>query len=119
MFEKQENQSFDREHFRNGKTGEILSSRVSPSSPDVPASVRTQRTALQKALLAHVPPGVIKLRKRLLSIVDLGQEGVRLHFEDGEEVISDLVVGADGIRSVRVNITLKRQQSLIVSPGRP
>jgi salicylate hydroxylase len=41
-----------------------------------------------------------KLRKRLISLSDLGSEGFRLVFEDGEEVVADLVVGGDGIRSV-------------------
>jgi hypothetical protein len=47
-----------------------------------------------------VPEGVIKLRKRLVSLTDLDAEGVHLIFEDGEEVVADLVVGGDGIRSV-------------------
>jgi salicylate hydroxylase len=59
-----------------------------------------RRTRLQAALIAKVPEGVIKLRKRLVSLSDLGTEGVRLVFEDGEEVVADLVVGGDGIRSV-------------------
>jgi salicylate hydroxylase len=59
-----------------------------------------RRTRLQAALIAKVPEGVIKLRKRLTSLNDLGSEGVRLVFEDGEDVVADLVVGGDGIRSV-------------------
>ena len=59
-----------------------------------------RRTRLQAALIAKVPEGVIKLRKRLVSLSDIGSEGVRLIFEDGEEVVAALVVGGDGIRSV-------------------
>lgn len=33
-------------------------------------------------------------------MVDKGGEGVELHFEDGSVSTTDLVVGADGIRSV-------------------
>lgn len=63
-------------------------------------TVRTQRTKLQSALLAHVPPGVIRLSKKLETVVDLGGKGVDLHFADGTRETADLVVGADGIRSV-------------------
>lgn len=35
-------------------------------------------------------------------MVDKDHEGVELHFEDGTIEKADLVVGADGIRSVRV-----------------
>jgi salicylate hydroxylase len=51
-------------------------------------------------LIRKVPGGVIKLRKRLVELTDLGTEGVRLVFEDGEVVVADLVIGGDGIRSV-------------------
>ncbi len=56
---------------------------------------------LQGALLGRVPPGVIQLGKRLSSLENLEQGGVRLFFEDGTNATADLVVGADGIRSVR------------------
>lgn len=70
----------------------------SPETNRLP--VRTQRTKLQSALLSHVPDGVIQLGKKTTSLEDLGSQGVRLHFSDGTETIADLVVGADGIRSV-------------------
>jgi salicylate hydroxylase len=60
-----------------------------------------RRTRLQAALIAKVPEGVIKLKKRLISLSDIDGGGVRLAFEDGQEVVADLVVGGDGIRSVR------------------
>jgi salicylate hydroxylase len=44
---------------------------------------------------------VIKLRKRLVSLTNIEEGGVDLVFEDGEEVVADLVIGGDGIRSVR------------------
>jgi len=46
-----------------------------------------------------VPPGIVHLKKALKSLVDLG-DSVQLTFEDGSEVNADIVVGADGIRSV-------------------
>lgn len=63
-------------------------------------TIRTQRTKLQSALLAHVPPGVIRLSKKLDKIMDLGDKGIELQFADGTSETADLVVGADGIRSV-------------------
>lgn len=59
-----------------------------------------RRTRLQAALIAQVPEGVIKLRKRLASLNNIDEGGARLVFEDGEEVVADLVIGGDGIRSV-------------------
>lgn len=47
-----------------------------------------------------MPEGVIKLSKKLDKIVDLGEDGVELTFTDGTSETADLVVGADGIRSV-------------------
>ncbi|KAI1843029.1 hypothetical protein JX266_010718 [Neoarthrinium moseri] len=84
----------------NGRSGEELLRREKPLVPSIRAPIRTQRTALQSALLAHVKPGVIQLSKKLTSIVDRGEEGVELNFSDGTNVMADLVVGADGIRSV-------------------
>lgn len=63
-------------------------------------TIRTQRTKLQSALLAHVPHSVMRLSKKLDKITDLGDQGVELQFSDGTSETADLVVGADGIRSV-------------------
>lgn len=58
-------------------------------------------------------PGVIHLSKRLIRIIDKGHEGVELHFEDGSVVTADLVVGADGIRSVRHSSLSSLKESLL------
>lgn len=79
-----------------------------PGDPDWPKgpwksrpTIRTQRTALQSALLSHVPPGTIKLSKKLVQITNKDADGVvELTFADSTVEIADLVVGADGIRSV-------------------
>ncbi|KAI4863452.1 FAD/NAD(P)-binding domain-containing protein [Hypoxylon rubiginosum] len=84
----------------NGRSGEELDRRQRPKDGITRPPIRTQRTALQKALLAHVKPGTIQLSKRLARMVDKDHEGVELHFEDGTIEKADLVVGADGIRSV-------------------
>ncbi|KAJ9271572.1 hypothetical protein DTO212C5_2364 [Paecilomyces variotii] len=85
---------------RNGLSGELLK-QTSPS-PLLPLKYhprRVRRTRLQGALLKHVPGGIIHLSKRLVSLENL-QNGVRLLFEDKTSATADLVIGADGIRSV-------------------
>ncbi|KAK3376194.1 putative FAD-binding monooxygenase [Lasiosphaeria ovina] len=85
----------------NGKTGEEVHRMARPPAPGQKhANIRTQRTQLQSALLAHVKPGVIQLSKKLARMTDKGADGVELVFEDGTAEVADLVVGADGIRSV-------------------
>lgn len=92
---------------RNGRSGEELHRMERPVDREWPGgnwksrpTIRTQRTKLQSALLAHVPPGVIRLSKKLDKITDLGDKGIELQFADGTSETADLVVGADGIRSV-------------------
>ncbi|GME24443.1 salicylate hydroxylase [Neofusicoccum parvum] len=84
----------------NGRSGEEIHRREKPQTDTKHPPIRTQRTKLQSALLAHVEPGTIQLSKKLTRMVDKGGEGVELHFKDGGSTTVDLVVGADGIRSV-------------------
>ena len=84
----------------NGLTGEALREQKSTSVAPKYRGQRVRRTRLQAALIRQVPEGAIKLRKRLVSLENRNEGGVRLLFEDGEEVVADLVVGGDGIRSV-------------------
>lgn len=65
-------------------------------------SHRVRRTRLQSALREQVPEGIIKLNKRLLLLENLENGKARLNFEDGTQSTVDLVVGGDGIRSVRM-----------------
>ncbi|KAJ5088915.1 hypothetical protein N7456_012531 [Penicillium angulare] len=87
---------------RNGHTGNILRVQEQPENAagDVRGSIRARRTRLQSALLAKVPPGTIVYNKKLVSLEDIPDVGVRLNFKDETNVIADLVVGADGIRSI-------------------
>ncbi|KAL4904016.1 hypothetical protein BDW74DRAFT_179106 [Aspergillus multicolor] len=94
---------------RNGRTGEPVvqnsaaSAALADKQADNPryASIRARRTRLQAALLERVPEGTIQFGKKLVEIEELGQgQGVRLGFQDGTEATADLVVGADGIRSI-------------------
>lgn len=87
---------------RNGYTGEIVLKQPWPENAqeDKRGAIRARRTRLQSGLLEKVPQGTIQFSKKLLSLEDLGDDGARLRFEDGTEAVADLVVGAEGIRSV-------------------
>lgn len=84
---------------RNGLNGDLIGSTGESNLPPRQQPHRVRRTRLQSALVGKVPPGVIQLRKRLQGIENLAQ-GVKLTFEDGTAYEAELVVGADGIRSV-------------------
>jgi salicylate hydroxylase len=86
--------------YRNGLTGELLKTTGQGKYPVKYHSQRVRRTRLQSALKAKVPEGIIKLKKRLSTLENLGAEGVKLIFDDGTEATADLVVGGDGVRSV-------------------
>lgn len=90
---------------RNGRSGEELHRRERHPKTNKRPPIRTQRTKLQSALLARVPPKTIELSKKLIRMVDLGANGVELHFKDGTLHTADIVVGADGIRSVRFHLS--------------
>ena len=47
-----------------------------------------------------VPEGIIQLGKGVSSIENIENGGVKVLFQDGTNTTADLVVGADGIRSV-------------------
>jgi 2-polyprenyl-6-methoxyphenol hydroxylase-like FAD-dependent oxidoreductase len=51
-------------------------------------------------LIDALPPDVVKLNKRLVALEQLAKGRARLAFEDGTFADADLVIGADGIRSV-------------------
>ncbi|OJD36923.1 salicylate hydroxylase [Diplodia corticola] len=84
----------------NGRSGQELHRREKEAGDTKRPPIRTQRTKLQSALLAHVEPGTIQLSKKLNRMVDKGSEGIELYFKDGSSATADLVVGSDGIRSV-------------------
>lgn len=71
------------------------------SAADSRGSIRARRTRLQSALLSRVPEGLIQFGKKVVSLENLSGRGVRLVFQDETEAIADIVVGADGIHSVR------------------
>lgn len=63
-------------------------------------TARYHRAHLHQALLENVPRDVIHLGKKFISARADPQEGVTLEFQDGSIVKADLLLGADGLRSV-------------------
>jgi salicylate hydroxylase len=70
---------------------------------------------LHAALLEHVPSRSIHLGKRLAR-AEANQHGVTLHFEDGSEAHGDILIGADGIRSVCDHLSM-HMESTLLTPG--
>jgi salicylate hydroxylase len=56
------------------------------------------RATLQRLLAAAVPPDCIQLNRRLVGLSD-ESAGVRVRFENGDDVVARVVVGADGVQS--------------------
>ncbi|KAK3356642.1 FAD-binding monooxygenase [Lasiosphaeria hispida] len=85
---------------RNAYTGEIVDAGQPHDPSNVYEARRIRRLVLQRALAARVPANLVDFNKKLASLEDIGADGVRVVFEDGTETTVDLVVGADGIRSL-------------------
>ncbi|UOQ76346.1 FAD-dependent monooxygenase [Hymenobacter sp. 5516J-16] len=56
------------------------------------------RAALQRTLLAQLPPGTVQLGRQFARF-NATDTGVLVHFADGHSVQADALIGADGIRS--------------------
>lgn len=91
-------------HHRHWKTGEILSTAISPDTPRHMQEGRTSRVSLHRTLMIDVPDGVFEYRSEVVRTETLasdnGQKEVVLHFKNGETKTADLVVVADGLYSV-------------------
>ncbi|KAF5018797.1 hypothetical protein F66182_9215 [Fusarium sp. NRRL 66182] len=86
---------------RNGRTGELVEQHYHPEdTPIHRRSGRQRRAKLQGALLKEVDPAKIRLSKKLTHIEKLPSGRVLIRFEDGDTDQVDLLVAADGIRSV-------------------
>ncbi|KAJ4194396.1 hypothetical protein NW755_003152 [Fusarium falciforme] len=87
--------------YRNGRTGELLDQSLHPAdTPKSQLSCRQRRAKLQAALLKEVDQSRIQLSKKLVDIEKLPSGRVVIRFEDGHTDEVDLLVAADGIRSV-------------------
>lgn len=63
------------------------------------------RAKLQSAILKQVDQSHIRLSKKLIGVEKLSAGKLRIDFEDGYSDDVDLLVGADGIRSVSTRHT--------------
>ncbi|WP_254457892.1 FAD-dependent oxidoreductase [Xanthomonas sacchari] len=72
--------------------------RVLLDEPDDGHGTRpeAQRGDLRRILLDSLPPELIRWRQRLSSAASIGGGRHRLHFTDGSNIDTDLLVGADG-----------------------
>jgi salicylate hydroxylase len=82
------------------KTDQVVSFDTHTDVPDARHhTTRFHRGHLHSALLEHVPFQSIHLNKKI-SRAEVSQDGVSLYFEDGSSAHGDILIGADGIRSV-------------------
>ncbi|TVY51379.1 Salicylate hydroxylase [Lachnellula cervina] len=109
---------------RNGRTGELLVSHPQKDIPKAHLHARTHRAKLQLALLKEVEQSHVRLSSRLVSVNQKASGKLVIKFQSGFEDEVDLLVGADGVRSVvrnfafpdhRVGYTGKTSYRTIVS----
>lgn len=86
--------------FKHWKTNEVLGEDYHDNVTEKEHfTARYLRAHLQEALLENVPKERIHLKKRFDRVEAVG-EGARVTFQDGSVVTADIVLGADGLRSV-------------------
>jgi 2-polyprenyl-6-methoxyphenol hydroxylase-like FAD-dependent oxidoreductase len=86
------------------KTNQVVTVDTHVNVPDPRHhTTRFHRAHLHDALLQHVPGDSIHLGKRVARAVATDDK-VSLYFEDGSEAHGDLLIGADGIKSVRIQL---------------
>jgi 2-polyprenyl-6-methoxyphenol hydroxylase-like FAD-dependent oxidoreductase len=99
------------------KTDQVISVDTHTNVPNPRHhTTRFHRGHLHAALLEHVPRESIHLGKKLLH-AETAQNGVTLHFEDGSSAQGDVLIGADGIRSVNIHCQIRAQTELILALG--
>ncbi|TVY20503.1 Salicylate hydroxylase [Lachnellula arida] len=85
---------------RNGRTGELLVSHPQKDVPKAHLHARTHRAKLQFALLKEVEQSHVRLSSRLVRVNQEPSGKLVIKFQNGFEDEVDLLVGADGVRSV-------------------
>lgn len=91
---------------RHWKTNQVLSVDVHHNVPDPRHhTTRFHRGHLHAALLEHVPRDSIHLNKKVAR-AEANADEVALFFEDGSTAKGDVLIGADGIRSVCLSLSL-------------
>ncbi|KAL1989246.1 hypothetical protein VTN96DRAFT_8 [Rasamsonia emersonii] len=85
---------------RNGRTGELLYSHGQEGTPLDQLHARTQRSKLQQVLLKEVDQSNVFVAHRLVRVSRTASKRLTVHFQNGYSDEVDLVVGADGVRSV-------------------
>ncbi|KUJ11310.1 FAD/NAD(P)-binding domain-containing protein [Mollisia scopiformis] len=85
--------------YRHWKTGEVIGNDKHEDVDEyLHRTARYHRSHLHGALLENVPRESIHLGKRVEG-VDVLRNGVNVRFKDGTEVGTDILIGADGLRS--------------------
>lgn len=97
-------------HLIQWKTNEIMGKDIHENVTEhLHHTARYHRAHLQQALLRHVPHEIIHLDKRLVSVDLDNKDAVTLKFGDGSVVTADIVLGADGLRSVSYRSEMEDQ----------
>jgi 2-polyprenyl-6-methoxyphenol hydroxylase-like FAD-dependent oxidoreductase len=86
---------------RNGRNGRVISamSRAETAARYGAAGCTVHRADLLDVLAAAVPPEIVRLGARCVSVATDGAVA-SARFADGSEIEADVVIGADGIHSV-------------------
>jgi salicylate hydroxylase len=86
--------------YRHWKTNEVIGTDEHVDVKEwLHQTTRFHRGHLHGKLVGHVPRGIIKLGKKVVAI-EIGEDGVTVAFKDAARASADIVVGADGLRSV-------------------
>ena len=86
--------------YRHWKTNDILGLDHHKNVNEyLHRTARYYRAHLQEALLEHVPRNIIHLGKKFVA-AHIDTDDVALKFQDGTTARADILVGADGLRSV-------------------
>ncbi|XYH98515.1 FAD-dependent oxidoreductase [Sorangium sp. So ce1128] len=80
------------------KAGHILFDR--PAAPDDMYNPEIDRGDLRQLLLDSLEPGTVQYGKAFEKAVPLGDGQHEVHFRDGSSTTVDLLIGADGARSI-------------------